>query len=163
MPEMDGFEATTILREREHSTGKHQSVVAMTALAMSGDKERCITAGMDGYLSKPIRPQELDQLLDSYLSMTDQALAPVAAQPAAESPVDVAQLLDRLDGDRILLAELVELFRADFPANLLAAQRAIDSHNAGGLRTTAHALKGALANLSATQASELAAELEAMG
>jgi two-component system, sensor histidine kinase and response regulator len=163
MPEMDGFEATTILREREHSTGKHQSVVAMTALAMSGDKERCIMAGMDGYLSKPIRPQELDQLLDSYLSMTDEAPVPVAAQPVAESPVDVAQLLDRLDGDRILLAELVELFRADFPANLLAAQRAIDSHNASGLRSTAHALKGALANLSATQAAALAAELEAMG
>ncbi len=67
MPEMDGLEATTLLRKREKTSGNHLPVVALTAHAMKGDRERCITAGMDDYLAKPIRPQELDQLLDRYL------------------------------------------------------------------------------------------------
>jgi signal transduction histidine kinase/DNA-binding response OmpR family regulator len=163
MPEMDGFEATRILRERENATGKHQPVVAMTALAMNGDKERCIAAGMDGYLSKPIRPQELDEVLDNYLALKDEAPAAIDSVPAAGSPIDAAQLLDRIDGDRTLLAELVDLFRADFPANLRSAQEAIDSQDANGLRGAGHALRGALANLSATEASAIAAELENIG
>jgi signal transduction histidine kinase/DNA-binding response OmpR family regulator len=68
MPEMDGLEATTIIREKEKKTGKHQPIVALTAHAMAGDRDRCLTAGMDGYLTKPIRPQELDQILDSYVN-----------------------------------------------------------------------------------------------
>ena len=161
MPEMDGFEATAILREQEKSSGNHQPVVAMTALAMSGDKERCIEAGMDGYLSKPIRPQELDELLDIYLALKDQGAKP--DQPAAESPIDVSQLMDRLDGDRVLLAELVDLSREDFPGNLSAAQLAIHSEDTDSLRLAGHTLKGALSNLSAIKASALAAELEGFG
>jgi HPt (histidine-containing phosphotransfer) domain-containing protein len=72
-------------------------------------------------------------------------------------------LLDRIDGDRVLLAELVDLFRADFPGYLRAAKEAIDSQDANSLRSTGHTLKGALANLSAIEASSLAAELEMMG
>jgi two-component system, sensor histidine kinase and response regulator len=64
MPEMDGMEATRVLRERESKTGTHLTVVGVTAHAMAGDRERCLQAGMDGYLSKPIRPAELDELLD---------------------------------------------------------------------------------------------------
>jgi len=66
MPEMDGFEATAAIREKEKGSGLHQAVVALTAHAMKGDREKCLAAGMDGYLSKPIRPQELDQLLETY-------------------------------------------------------------------------------------------------
>ena len=163
MPEMDGFEATRVLREREKANGSHQPVVAMTALAMNGDKERCIEAGMDGYLSKPIRPQELDEVLDQYLALKDANSIQSEFAPTANNSIDVTQLLDRLDSDRALLAELVNLFRADFPASLSAAQRAIDQQDASGLRSAAHALKGALANLSAVQASALAAELEIIG
>jgi two-component system, sensor histidine kinase and response regulator len=68
MPEMDGLEATAILRENEKTTGLHQPVVALTAHAMKGDREKCIEGGMDGYLTKPIRPQELDQLLEIYVT-----------------------------------------------------------------------------------------------
>jgi PAS domain S-box-containing protein len=68
MPEMDGLEATAALREKEKGTGGHQAVVALTAHAMKGDREKCIAAGMDGYLTKPIRPQELDQLLERYMA-----------------------------------------------------------------------------------------------
>jgi two-component system, sensor histidine kinase and response regulator len=68
MPEMDGFQATAALRAREKHNGTHLHVVALTAHAMKGDRERCLAAGMDGYLSKPIRPQELDDLLASHLT-----------------------------------------------------------------------------------------------
>jgi signal transduction histidine kinase/DNA-binding response OmpR family regulator len=68
MPEMDGFEATAVIREKEKKTGRHQPIVALTAHAMTGDRERCLNAGMDDYLTKPIRTQELDQILDSYVS-----------------------------------------------------------------------------------------------
>ena len=67
MPEMDGLVATALIREKEKKTGKHQPIIALTAHAMTGDRDRCLAAGMDDYLTKPIRPQELDQLLESYL------------------------------------------------------------------------------------------------
>jgi signal transduction histidine kinase/DNA-binding response OmpR family regulator len=74
MPEMDGFEATTAIREKEKSTEKHLPIVAMTAHAMKGDENRCLAAGMDGYLSKPIRPQELDRVLERYMTLRVEAL-----------------------------------------------------------------------------------------
>ena len=83
MPEMDGLEATAAIRKKEKSTGLHQPVVALTAHAMKGDREKCLAGGMDGYLTKPIRPQELDQLLEMYVSRRMEArnvpetLAPV--------------------------------------------------------------------------------------
>jgi len=68
MPDMDGLEATAAIREKEKSTGAHQAVVALTAHAMKGDREKCMAGGMDGYLTKPIRPNELDQLLEIYVA-----------------------------------------------------------------------------------------------
>jgi signal transduction histidine kinase/DNA-binding response OmpR family regulator len=83
MPEMDGIEATVAIREREKSTGFHQPVIAMTAHAMKGDRERCLAAGMDGYLSKPIKPSELDELLDSYVAAQPRII--VSAEPAEQN------------------------------------------------------------------------------
>jgi len=68
MPEMDGFEATTAIRERERESGNRVPIVALTAHAMKGDREKCLAAGMDGYLTKPIRPAELDGVLDTYVA-----------------------------------------------------------------------------------------------
>ena len=104
MPELDGISATIMLREKEKFTGTHQVVIAMTALVMKNDRERCLAAGMDGYLSKPIRPQELDEVLESRIvqqSNSSRVEAPVAShgQPA----VNVDELMDRLDGDRAFL------------------------------------------------------------
>jgi len=69
MPEMDGLEATAAVRRKENSTGKHQPIIALTAHAMKGDQERCLASGMDGYLTKPIRPQDMDVVLDRYLKL----------------------------------------------------------------------------------------------
>jgi two-component system, sensor histidine kinase and response regulator len=72
---MDGFEATAAIREKEKGAGNHQEVIALTAHAMTGDRERCLASGMDGYLSKPIRPQELDTLLQKYAGRSVSAVS----------------------------------------------------------------------------------------
>ncbi len=104
MPELGGIEATTMLREKEKVTGAHQPIVAMTALVMKNDRERCLAAGMDGYLAKPIRPQELDEVLEA--RMARRSSSPRMGSPTpppSQRPVDVGELLDRLDGDRVFL------------------------------------------------------------
>src|SRR5580658_9600337 len=164
MPELDGISATTMLREKEKLTGTHQVVIAMTALVMKNDRERCLAAGLDGYLSKPIRPQELDEVLESRIvqqSSSSRIEAPVSSngQPA----VDVDELLDRLDGDRLFLAELAELFRADYPRQIGAIHEAIQHNDAHGVKQASHALKGALSNLAASEAREMADNLERLG
>jgi CheY-like chemotaxis protein len=78
MPEMDGLEATAAIRRKEAATGKHQPIIALTAHAMKRDQERCIAAGMDGYLTKPIRPQELDVVLERYLALRNKPAASVS-------------------------------------------------------------------------------------
>ena len=163
MPEMDGLEATRALRERELATGSRQAIVAMTALAMKGDRERCMEAGMDGYLSKPIRPQELDEMLDGYVAMEREERPAPEAPPIAGERVCVEELLERVDGDRSFIGELLELFRQDYPARIRAGREAVVLDDAAGVQKVAHALKGALKNLAAPKASAVAAELEAMG
>ena len=72
MPEMNGFEATAALREKENGTNAHLPVIALTAHAMKGDEQRCLSAGMDDYLSKPIRSEELDNILEKYARCSSQ-------------------------------------------------------------------------------------------
>jgi CheY-like chemotaxis protein len=163
MPEMDGLEATLELRHREkNNTGAHTPVVAMTALAMKGDMERCLAAGMDAYLSKPIRPEELDGILESYRARVNKD----HAEPTIEEPnesVDEQELLERVDGDRAFIGELAEVFRDDYPKQMKTAREAAVAGDAEKLRRVAHALKGALSNLAASHASGFALSLEAMG
>ena len=162
MPEMDGLEATTLLRSREKLTGLHQPVVAMTALVMKGDRERCITSGMDGYLTKPIRPQELDEVLDSYVAQERQALPAPVLSRSLEPAVSIEELMERIDGDVSFLAELLELFRGDYKEQAATARQALEKKDNAALQRVSHALKGALGNLAAPTASRLAAELESM-
>ena len=163
MPEMGGIEATKLLREQERLTGHHQAVIAMTALVMKGDRERCIAAGMDGYLSKPIRPQELDEALNLLQNAGPKGTHELALFDPPNAAIETEELLDRIDGDRAFLSELLDLFRADYPLQIQAARMAIESNDAAELQKAGHALKGALGNLAATTASRMASELESMG
>jgi two-component system, sensor histidine kinase and response regulator len=165
MPEIDGLTATTMLRESEKNTGRHQTVIAMTALVMQGDRERCLAAGMDGYLSKPIRPQELDDMLDEHISKRHTASkASASSKPqAAETinAVDTVELLDRVGGDREFLGELVDVFMQDYPRQIKAAREFLAAGNFEEVKRTGHTIKGAMANLSATPAMLLATTIEA--
>jgi len=80
MPVMGGFEATSTIREREKCTGGHQIVIAVTAHAMKGDREQCLAGGMDNYLSKPIRPQDLDEILEKYFAIRTKSAIAIEAQ-----------------------------------------------------------------------------------
>jgi two-component system, sensor histidine kinase and response regulator len=160
MPEMDGLDATRALREREKITGTHQQVVAMTALAMKGDRERCIEAGMDGYLSKPIRQQELDKLLENYAESKCTSSLSAPTQSEQNPSVDAAELLERVDGDFSFITELAELFRIDYPCHLRTAREALSRQDSPAVEQASHALKGALVNLAAGPASRIARDLE---
>jgi signal transduction histidine kinase/DNA-binding response OmpR family regulator len=160
MPDMGGFEATAVIRQRERATGGHIRVVAMTAHAMTGDRERCLASGMDGYLSKPIEPAML------YATVEDEAGMSVAGtsdRPASTAPVDRAQLMERLGGDEQLLADVVQVFLRDCPERLAAIRAAVEARDAERIRTSAHALKGVAANLSASGLFSATLALERIG
>jgi len=157
------LEATRLLRKKEKMSELRQPVVAMTALVMKGDRDRCIEAGMDGYLSKPVRPQELDKLLDKYIASDYRASSGSGSAGPVAPPVVAAELLERIDGDLSLLSELLELFRGDFLGQMRALREALKNGDAAVLQRVGHALKGALGNLSAPIASRIAGELELMG
>ena len=163
MPEMDGLEATRLLREKERTSKQRQAVIAMTALVMKGDLERCIAAGMDGYLSKPIRPQELDEALDKYFSSVSEGAPDAGPAEPVDPPVLTAELLERIDGDLSLLSELLELFRGDYLGQIRALREALRIRDAATLHRVGHTLKGALGNLSAPIAARIAGELELIG
>jgi two-component system, sensor histidine kinase and response regulator len=163
MPEKDGLTATAELRKRELGSGLHTPVVAMTALAMKGDKERCLEAGMDGYISKPVRPPELDSVLEEYISLRKNATPEPKKATDLDACVNEEELLQRVDGDRAFLAEIAEIFRGDYPKQIRILQESIEAGDSERIRHTAHALKGALSNLAAEQATALATSLEGAG
>jgi CheY-like chemotaxis protein len=163
MPEMSGFEATHEIRERERGGPAHLPIVALTAHAMAGDRERCLAAGMDGYLSKPI---EVDDLITTVERFGGDGAAPDDVQQQAPSPrpatFDEKIALTYTGGDRQLLQEVIDLFRKDSPAALRRIERALHKRDGDALRMAAHALKGAIATVGSTAGRETAAELEMM-
>jgi two-component system sensor histidine kinase/response regulator len=164
MPDMDGFQATARIREREKSTGGHLPIVATTAHAMKEDRERCLAAGMDAYLSKPIDPEALSAVLSDIAEGSVEARIERKDAPPAETAVlDTEALLARLGGDRKLLSGLVEIFLSDSPKQLQTLRKAIEGKTPEALRQAAHALKGSLANFGATAAAAAAQKLETLG
>jgi CheY-like chemotaxis protein len=169
MPDMDGFETTAAIRARELSTGGHVPIVAVTAHAMKGDRERCLAAGMDGYLSKPIRVKELRDLLRAYEALPFQTseVSPPHEQEECRQVgddgehVDRRALLERLGGDSRLLSELVEIYLSESPSLLAAAQRALQEKNGQDLARAAHTIKGSAGNFVARTTLETAERLEA--
>jgi CheY-like chemotaxis protein len=157
MPDLGGLEAAAALRAAERGTGRHLPVVALTAHAMKGDRERCLAAGMDDYLAKPIKPQELGDVLARHFPPD----APPPAEGEAEAEVlDEAAFLAGVGADREFLPELVDLFLAQTPRLLQQARDAIDGRDAALLRRAAHTLKGSLSVFCAHPAVAAAERLE---
>ena len=168
MPEMDGIEATSAIRILEQETGAHLPIVAMTALAMKGDRERVMEAGMDDYLTKPIRAHELDEILGKYIihKAKENVTPPPAAHESSGSEAEVVnanELLERIGNDRDFLAELVAVFREDHLSQLAQIAEGLARNDPDEVKRGAHSLKGALSNLSAPAATALAAQLEQDG
>ena len=140
----------------------------MTAHAMKGDGERCLEAGMDAYLAKPLEPRELAAAIDRVVGATASGTAASArrepgVRPASSDVFDVARLLERVGGDRKALAELVRIFRADSPKQVARIRKAVQESDAAALRAAAHALKGAVSNFAAPPATEAALRLQKIG
>jgi two-component system sensor histidine kinase/response regulator len=160
MPEMDGLEATAAIRDAEKSSGRHLPIIAMTANAMRGDRERYLGGGMDGYISKPIDPRGLFAEIDRCLAGIIKSAPMTEKLLELRDQVDRVSLLDRVEGDQELLAEIIQVFLADAPQLLVAMQNALQQGDMILLERTAHSMKGAAGNMSALAAVNAASELE---
>lgn len=163
MPEMDGLDATMAIRAWEGATGAHIPIIAMTAHAMRGDRERCLAAGMDAYTSKPIRVRELEQAIGLLISPQNSARMPASEAGQAAEIIDQVALLAGVDGNRRFLRKMVRLFLADGPQHLTKIKEAIRHGDAVALGRAAHALKGSVGNFAAKNAFAAAERLETMG
>jgi len=146
---MDGFEATEAIRQRERTTGGHVPIVAMTAHAMAGDRERCLDHGMDGYVSKPLRTEEL-------LGTIDGLFTPEHGRSSIDGPTLVADF----GHNPSVLAEVIRVFLSDAPGQAAALRAAIEAADAGSIAVAAHALKGSVGLFSKGPAYEAARALE---
>jgi signal transduction histidine kinase/DNA-binding response OmpR family regulator len=179
MPEMDGYEATAAIRQREAHTGNHTLIVAMTANAMQGDREQCLAAGMDDYVCKPVRAEELLALLQKWVRPSDNTSThpSAAASDALQAPASAAQpQLPILDGEAFaalktlcededpqFLLDLIAQFIQDAAARLDTLRAAAAANDATVLERTAHALKSSSAYVGALHMARLCQELQLLG
>ncbi len=164
MPEMDGFEATKTIREAERNTGQHIPIIAMTAHAMKGDRERCIEVGMDGYVAKPIRISELYREIEHCLANSSRTETSTPEQNSdSQNLVDWAIAFETVDADRDLLKVIAEAFVEECPQLQSDLVAAINNTDASAVQRVAHTLKGTLAAFGAKPTIEYAHRLESMG
>jgi CheY-like chemotaxis protein len=175
MPEMDGFEATKVIREKEQPSGRHTPIVAMTASAMKGDRERCLEAGMDNYISKPIDPVQLYALLDEY-KPSNQNTVTASGRPldvhASESDntmniksdvFDFEAALERIPGGMDIVKEMAELMMTECPKLLAELRAGLDTGKAQEVQRAAHTIKGSASVFGAKYVVERASRMEQMG
>ena len=165
MPVMDGLEATHAIRLKEQSTGAHLPIIALTAHAMTGDRERCLAAGADEYVAKPIRLAELSAAMERVKApvsgwRSDQSVRSTVEDASSASRIDLAIALERVEGDRELLEEIARLFAEESVALLGEIRRARASEDIRELQRLAHTLKGAALNVAALKVAETALALE---
>jgi two-component system, sensor histidine kinase and response regulator len=158
MPEMDGIEATVRIREKEKSGGRRIPIIALTAHAMKEDRETCLSAGMDGYVAKPLKAQELVEAMEQVVG-----LYPETTKSVADCAFDKDRIMASVDGDMELLKEVVSLFLEEYPKTMKEIRDAIVGKNPQRLNRSAHALKGSVGNFGASTAYEAALRLEIMG
>jgi two-component system sensor histidine kinase/response regulator len=155
MPEMDGLAATAAIRKSEAATKTHLPIFAMTAHAMSGDRERCLQSGMDGYITKPVRFSDIEQTLSG--------LAGEPSPPVEKAFWNKPEALSRIEGDEELLRELCRIFLESSPKLLRQLRQAVAAGDADAVMRAAHSLKGESSYLNATGTTNAARQLEAMG
>ena len=160
MPEMSGLEATAIIRKQEKTTGLHVPIIAVTAHAMKADRERCFAAGMDGYVAKPLRAEDLEAEMDRVLGAQ---VRPVTDSRPPPADLDRAGLLARVEGDRELLRELAGIFAEEAPLQLSAIREALWRGDSAAVAWTAHALTGCALNVGGVAVAELSGRLEEQG
>lgn len=160
IPELDGIGATREIRAAEKASGEHTPIIAMTAYAMSGDAERCLVAGMDAYLSKPLTKERLLTTIAAVLGESD----PKGGRAALTTPLtDRGTLLDNLDGDTVLLDQLTTLFKQNTPTYLAQMRRAIKERDGLALEKLAHTLVSSLGIFRAYRATDITMTLQAAG
>jgi CheY-like chemotaxis protein len=168
MPIKDGLETTGIIRANEAITGKHLPIIALTAHAMKGDRERCLEAGMDAYISKPIRSKELFAAIENLVQGTVKEAASAAKAPAPNNSINSsvfneALLLERTEGSAEICALLVETFLKECPTHVAGLRAALQQKDARQLAVVAHGLKGAVANFTDGAALQATKALETTG
>ena len=156
MPEMDGYEATAEIRRREGS-GRHTPVIAMTADAMQGDREKALSAGMDDYIAKPVRHEELEAVLGRWIPMPEQS------PPTLDLSVLESRRGPQEDGEPDKLARIVGLFIDDVPLRLQELRLAVERGDAQKVEETAHMLKGGSGYMGAVHMAEICGEIQAFG
>ena len=169
MPDMDGLETTEEIRRHERQTGAHVPIVALTAHAMAGDRERCLGAGMDAYLPKPLRAQQFQTLVEklgipsSFARERDGSAALLQPECPTDAEFDFTSALERLDGDTELLKEQMQFFVVDSAKLMEEIDAAIRRDDGKTLQFAAHRLKGLIASYDVHDAADLALKLEFMG
>jgi len=166
MPEMDGLEATRQIRNPQSPIPNRSiPIIAMTAHAMQGDKDRCLEAGMDDYVAKPVSPQARAVALERWLPAETDVRCQKAEQDRHPSPMvwDRAAMLERLMGDEELAGMIIEGFLMDMPCRIEALRVCLEAGDAAGAERQAHTIRGASANMGGEALRELASELEQAG
>jgi CheY-like chemotaxis protein len=169
MPVMDGFTATRAIREAEKTLGGRIPIIAMTAYALKGDREKCIEAGMDDYISKPVTLQVLEDIIGALLDPDSKN----ASEPAGGSPGESGGTIDpgamkellnlQEEGASNIVEELIAIFLEDAPKRMASLRGAMDSADPSTLAHNAHALKGSCAVIGAVNMRDLCYELEKLG
>jgi two-component system sensor histidine kinase/response regulator len=159
MPDMDGFETTRRIRDAERGGTRAIPIIALTADVTTRARERCVAAGMNDYISKPVMAEQLYQTLRRWLPAAgDQRIA----EAAPDAALSFQAALDRLGGDRSLLRELAGIFLGDRARLIGAVRESAAAHNRSALERSAHAIKGAVSNFTNGPAYAAAAQLETL-
>ena len=164
MPEMDGFEATSVIREMERTIGGHISIIAVTANAMKEDEERCLAAGMDSYVSKPLRMLDLISKVERYSFSGKNAVDAKKEEKSIEQIIHTKQqLIESIDGDEELLKTVAKLCIENLPGLLQQVNESVKSSNFKQLEYAAHTVKGSANQFGASRAANVAYQLEQKG
>jgi CheY-like chemotaxis protein len=156
MPEMDGLEATGAVREWEKVIGSRVPILAMTAIAMQGDRERCLQAGMDGYVAKPIQVEELFSEIDRLVPFTHENTSESTGPLKIKEGLDAVAAGSPADEEAKFMAELAELFFQSCPESLAHIHEAVTQQDGNALERSAHKLKGSVSHFTTRGAFEIA-------